>query len=286
MKRSYLRNFVCTGLCLGVLLVISCQPQPKIFRESTMNSAYPISIVYFSEVPKSRMDYVPLIEAIAEDEPAAIILKFFFDEPGTGDANFIETLAAFDNILTQGSLLLEQIAPPDPGVLEWASITSDAPKPDELNIVLPYPEIAENIAAVGLVDFPVRGDELQGLYLAIESGGYLFPSLALATLSVLSGHEITYRGDTLYVGDLEFPDPENMVTLQVSRPGFYPSFDVDEVLDSSDETVLFENHVVLIYVDIPEVRRLRAGYDSAHNNAELVADSINTLLLGVDYPWQ
>ncbi len=282
MGKTFLRIMLGFAMLVSMLLMVSCDSQPKITLESTMNDAYTISIVYFPSIPESRLEYIPLIEAIENDEPAAIILKFFFDEPRAEDASFAEALAAYENIITQSSLLLEQIAPSDPAVIQSFSIYSESPQPDEINIVLPNDKISGSFAALGLTDFPVQGEELQGFDLVTKSNGYLFPSIALVTLSFLTGQEIEYQPDSIRVGDIVFPDPAMTMNLQISESGFFPRYELSEVLDKPSDSVLFSGHIVLVYVDIPEVWRFRAGYGSAHNNAEIVADSINTILLKVE----
>jgi len=118
-------------------------------------------------------------------------------------------------------------------------------------------------------DFPVYSN----------SHGCFLPSLALISAAFLLDSEIYLDGNTLLIGQRDVILRENRYTLDLSEPErLYPVHSMIDVLDGHPDDYDFNGKVIILFIDNPDVRSITSKYKKSHNPAEIVADSLNTLL--------
>ncbi len=112
-----------------------------------------------------------------------------------------------------------------------------------------------------------------------EVNGYYFPSLALKTAMLVTGSEPEFIDGRIFISDKEITRSDGLLTLDLSKPkSFYNSYFLIDIINRKKGETDFNNKIVIVYIEDPSVRNIKSRYYTRHNNAEIVADSINTIL--------
>ncbi len=87
------------------------------------------------------------------------------------------------------------------------------------------------------------------------------------------------KDDLMFLGNKVITDSEGLLKLDLSEPKkINKTYSFVEVLNRNRGEMDFQNEIAIIYLENPKVRSIESGYKGLHNNAEILADSINTLL--------
>jgi len=273
---------------LIILILGACSKQNSYQMVSEMNTLYPIEIIYVDEAtqkklgefPFERSHHAKLIENIQKDTPAAIVLKFFFDTETEHDQALATTLKKYNNVFTQASVYSATDAKISPKELERYSIpVNNVELADNDKILLPNNTLLNEFAGLGTVGVRLTTDnEIIGGFSIEKTKGVFIPNLSLSLVKELSRKEVSIDSTTLRIGNKAIELGEDqLLPLDLSKPNtLYPIHSYLDVLEN--DTANFENKIVIIYIEDPAVRYIKSKYNEAHNNAELVADNINTLL--------
>lgn len=253
-----------------------------------MNDLYPIEIIYFDSqterelgpFPIKRSVYGDLIEKVESRDPALVILKFFLDSESEEDEALAEVIGRYDNVFSQASLLLEPLTEPSVDVLDNMAVGSDdTPVSGPVELVAPNQSLFDSFTGVGLVDFTGDKGVFEDFPVYVEYQGWKRPSLALISAAFLIDKEIRIDEESLWIGGNEIPLRDNRYTLDLSEPEtLYPVHSMIDVLSGNPRILDFKGKVIVVFIDNPAVRSIKSEYDKLHNPAEIVADSINTLL--------
>jgi len=275
-------------IAVFLLFLTSCDEQ-NYEMISEMNNLHPIEIVYYTaesdsglgEFPVERSIYGDLIEEIEKDEPAFIILKFFFDSEKKQDLALSNTIVKYNNILTQATTGLDPVRITPDSVLEKLSLDNISFKSvDQKQIVLPNDTLLNSFSGIGMVDFiSSNKNEYLNFQLISQVRGYYFPSLALKMGMMITGSEPAYKKDSINLGGKELLSINGMFRIDLSEPhGLYETYSFVEVLNRSKGDIDFSNKIIIVFIEDPAVRNVKSEYGKLHNAAEIVADSINTVL--------
>ena len=256
---------------------------------SEMNNIHPIEIVYYvaesdaelGEFPVDRSVYADLIDEIEKDEPAYIILKFFYDSKKDQDLALSNTTEKYNNILTQATTGLVPVRITPDSVLENLSLNNISLKSiDHKQIVLPNDALLNSFSGIGMVDFiSSNKNEYLNLQLISQVRGYYLPSLALKMGMMITGSEPVYKKDSINLDGKDLLTMNGMFRIDLSEPhGLYKTFSFVEVLNRSKEDIDFFDKIIILFIEDPAVRNVKSKYGKLHNAAEIVADSINTVL--------
>ena len=283
MKKVY---YVLVAVFL--LFLTSCDEQ-NYEMKSEMNNMHPIEIVYYVAesdaglgiFPVNRNIYSNLIEEIEKDEPAYIILKFFFDSEKDQDLALSNTIGKYNNILTQATTGLAPVRITPDSVLEKLSLDNISFKSiDHKQIVLPNDTLLNSFSGIGMVDFiSSKKNEYLSFQLISQVRGYYLPSLALKMGMMIMGSEPVYKKDSINLGGKELLTTNEMFRIDLSEPHLlYKTYSFVEVLNRNKGDIDFSNKIIIVFIEDPAVRNVKSEYGKLHNAAEIVADSINTVL--------
>ena len=271
-----------------ILLFLSCSIEANYNMKSEMNDLHPIEIIYFDsnsqkelgEFPINRKYYGDLILEIEKDEPAYIILKFFFDTEKNEDILLSDTINQYDNILSQATTVLTPLTDTSEVVLQ--SLALDNMEIDIRNneqIVLPNPTLLNSFSGIGLVDFITDGSKYLDFPIVSKINGQFLPSLALTVGMNVTQSKPSIRNDVLTMGEKEIPLTDGLFKIDLSEPNqLYTTYSLIDVLNRKIGEMDFNNKIVIVFIDNESVRKIKSSYDDFHNSAEIVADSINSLL--------
>ena len=284
MKKVY---FIFVTVTL--LFITACVDKPNYEMISEMNNMHTIEIVYYTaesdtelgEFPVSRNLYGDLIEEIEKDEPAYIILKFFFDTKKDQDLELSNTIGKYNNILTQATTGLEPVRITPDSVLEILSLDNINLKSiDNKQIVLPNNTLLNSFSGIGIVDFiSTNSNEYLNCPLISQVKGYYFPTLALKMGMLITDSEPVYKNGTTSLGGKDLLTEDGMFRIDLSEPQeFYKTYSFVEVLNRNKEVINFSDKIIIVFIEDPAVRNVKSKYGKFHNDAEIVADSINTIL--------
>ncbi|MBN2658356.1 MAG: CHASE2 domain-containing protein [Spirochaetales bacterium] len=276
-------------LFVFISMFISCSDKTHYRMVSEMNRLHPIEIIYFDSdterelgpFPVKRSVYGELIEKLESRDPALVILKFFLDSESEEDEALAEVIGRYDNVYTQASLLLEPVTEPTAGVLDKMAVGSDeSPVTTEpVELVVPNSVLFDSFAGVGLVDFTGNKGQFEDFPVFTEYQGRVLPSLALISAAFLVDEDIRIDGESLRIGLREIALRDSLYTLDLSGPeALYPVHSMIDVLNGDPRKFDFNGKVIIVFIDNPEIRSIKSEYGKRHNPAEIVADSINTLL--------
>lgn len=282
-----MKRFTITVFCL--ILIFSCSDKPNYRMVSEMNDLYPIEIIYFDSdterelgpFPVKRSVYGDLIEIVESRDPALVILKFFLDSESEEDEALAEVIGRYGNVFSQASLLLEPLTEPSVDVLDNMAVGSDdTPVSGPVELVAPNQSLFDNFTGVGLVDFTGDKGVFEDFPVYVEYQGWKLPSLALISAAFLIDEEIRIEGKSLWIGPNEIVlQDNNEYLLDLSEPeALYPVHLMIDVLNGNPRNLDFKGKVIIVFIDNPAVRSIKSEYDKLHNPAEIIADSINTLL--------
>ena len=288
MKKVY---FV---LVAGFLLFFTSCDEQNYEIISEMNNIHSIEIVYYTaesdselgEFPVSRNVYSDLLEEIEKDKPAYIILKFFFDSEKDQDLELSNTIVKYNNILTQATTGLDPMKISPDSVLEKLSLDNISFKSvDHEQIVLPNDTLLSSFAGIGMVDFiSSNKNEYLNFQLISQVRGYYLPSLALKMGMMITGSEPVYKKDSIDLGGKELLITNGMFRIDLSEPHLlYKTYSFVEVLNRNKGDIDFSNKIIIVFIEDPAVRNVKSKYGKLHNAAEIVADSINTVLKKLEW---
>lgn len=285
MSRLFIRPLVAiAAMLLSCFQAVPAETSPPYRKVTVLNHHHPISIIYVDEAsqkalgkfPIDRRHYADLIARLARAKPRCLVLKFFFTDPRPGDAELIRVLQSVTNVLTQfGGVTqdegysLTQLAP-------WARGANTFSFPDFPHARPPTPELAKAFSSAGTVNLSGRN----AFFLVTSIRGILYPSLPLAVLEhELAATAVVHR-DHVTVGKVSLPlRPDGTFTFDASEPGkLYLAYSFVDVLSGRVPAATFTDQIVLVFARTPEVPRFQLGYEQAHDPAELIADTINTVL--------
>lgn len=279
-------------VAIFLLFLTSCDEQ-NYEMKSEMNNMHPIEIVYYAaesdaelgKFPVDRSVYGDLIEEIEKDEPAYIILKFFFDSEKDQDLALSNTIEKYNNILTQATTGLDPVKISPDSVLEKLSLDNMSFKSvDHEQIVLPNDTLLNSFSGIGIVDFiSSKKNEYLSFQLISQVRGYYLPSLALKMGMMIMGSEPVYKKDSINLGGKELLTTNEMFRIDLSEPhGLYGTYSFVEVLNRSKGDIDFSDKIIIVFIEDPAVRNVTSEYGKLHNAAEIVADSINTVLKNLE----
>lgn len=272
-----------------LLFITACDDEPNYEMISEMNSMHPIEIVYYSaeldselgKFPVKRSVYGDLIDEIEKDNPAFIILKFFFDTEKDKDMELANTIGKYNNVLTQATTGLEPVRVTPDSVLEKLSLDNLSLKSiDHKQIVIPNNTLLNSFSGIGMVDFISNNKkEYINFQLISQVRGYYLPSLALEVGMKITGSEPVYNKNKFSLKGKELSGKNGLFRIDLSEPRkLYKTYTFTEVLNRNKEEISFKNKIIIVFIEDPAVRNVKSKYGKLHNDAEIVADSINTIL--------
>ena len=276
-------------VAIFLLFITSCEEEPNYEMISEMNKIHPIEIVYYTAesdaeigpFPVNRNVYSELIEEMEKDEPAYIILKFFFDSEKEQDLALSNTIKKYNNILTQATTVLDPVKITPDSVLEKLSLNNISFKSiDQKQIVLPNDILLNSFSGIGMVDFiSSNKNEYLSFQLISQVRGFYLPSLALKMGMMITDSEPVYKKNSINLGGKELLTTNGMFRIDLSEPHLlYKTYSFVEVLNRNKGDIDFSNKIIIVFIEDPAVRNVISKYGKLHNDAEIVADSINTVL--------
>lgn len=260
------------------------QDAPAYRSVTQLNSRHPISVIYVDEAsqkelgkfPLDRRHYADLLTRLAPTKPRYVVLKFFFTDPRPGDAALIRALQSATNVLTQFAGVDQDEGYSVAQLASWARGSNTFSFPDFPHAWPPTPELAKAFTAAGTVN----GGTQDGFFFVTSIRGIVYPSLPLVVLERELGRPAVIQRDHVTVGKVRVPlRPDGTFTFDLSEPGkLYPAHSFVDVLAGRVSANTFSNHVVLVFAQTPDAPVFRSSYAQPHGAAEIVADTINTVL--------
>jgi hypothetical protein len=286
LKKLYL-------IILSSLIIIGCSTQKANYSMlSEMNLLHPIEIIYFDDntakaigdFPIDRKYHADILDIIEASSPKAVILKFFFDSNTESDQALHNAISKYDNVFTQTTSLISSDEPINLNQVKELSLQNfniqNLSSSD--SILLPNNTIFQDFAGIGFVDMKTKNNSYKNYSIVSKVGDYILPSLALSIASYVSNSDPAFKEDKLILGDKKIETNKGYLKIDLSIPGdFYKTHSFIDILNKSDEAD-FYNKIVIVYIDHQSVRRISSDYGMVHNNAEIIADSINTMLKGLE----
>ena len=96
---------------------------------------------------------------------------------------------------------------------------------------------------------------------------------------MITGSEPVYKKDSINLGGKELLNANGMFRIDLSEPhGLYEIYSFVEVLNRNKGDIDFSDKIIIVFIEDPAVRNIISEYEKLHNAAEIVADSINTVL--------
>lgn len=282
LKRLYL-------IIITIFIVIGCSTQKANYSMiSEMNHQYPIEIIYYDkktakeigDFPIDRKYYAEILDAIEASSPKAVVLKFFFDSKTESDKALHNTISKYNNVFTQTT---SHILPEEPinfdHVKELSLQNFDIPDLSSSDsILLPNNTIFQDFTGIGFVDVITKNNLYMNFPIVSKVQDYILPSLALSIAGYVSNSKPVFKDDKLILGDKKIETNKGFLKIDLSKPGeFYKTHSFIDILNKSDEFDFYKK-IVIVYIDHQSVKRISSDYGVVHNNAEIIADSINTML--------
>jgi len=289
-----------------VIFLNACSNRSSSYQlVSEMNTLHPIEIIYIDDKTRKMHDAQPferrfhakVIDSIQKDQPAAIILKFFFDKdyPDTlQDRVLRESLDKYNNVLTQTTAVLPPVYEADFSEIKKHSLKHTISKHtedkttqnhaiDQLvnndTLLLPNKTLLDGFSGIGSVDISIdQNKQLLSIPALTKAYGELIPNLSLVTVATVLNQAIELKDGVISIQDQKIPlDRHLNLPLDLSEPrSLYKTHSYLDALNNKVGNM--KDKIVIIYVDDPAVRYVKSDYEAPHNNAEIIADSINTLL--------
>jgi hypothetical protein len=276
-----------------ILFLVGCNSQKANYTMiSEMNNINPIDIIYFDDktaneignFPINRKYYAEILDIIEESSPKIVILKFFFDSSTESDQILHNSISKYDNVFTQTTSF---IIPEKPAELQQIKKLSlqDFEIPEissSDSILLPNNIIIDDFAGIGFVDLVTNKKYYKNYPIVSKVGDFYIPSLALSIGRYISETDPIFDNNELILGDKSFNALNGYLRIDLSKPGaLYKTHSFIDILNKTDRTD-FKNKIVMIYIDHPSVNTISSEYNLVHNNAEIIADTINTMLKGLE----
>jgi CHASE2 domain-containing sensor protein len=269
---------------LFLYLVMRPQTLPAYRTVTQLNHHHPISIIYVDEASQKALGKFPidrryfgeLVTRLSPAKPRFVVLKFFFTDPRPGDAALIQALQSVTNVLTQFGGVPQDEGYSVAQLARWSRGSNTFSFPDFPHAWPPTPELAKAFTAAGTVNLSAD----HGFSLVTSIRGIVYPSLPLAVLEQELATTAVIHRDQVTVGKISVPlRPDGTFTFDLSEPGkLYPAYSFVEVLTGRVPAATFSNQIVLVFAKTPDAPSFQLGYPQPHDAAELVADTINTVL--------
>lgn len=272
-----------------ILNLTSCKSNiPNYNMISGMNNSYTIEIVYFDEKTSNELGEFPvsrdysarLIHEIEKDNPKILIMKFFYDMPTENDTDFINALSMYDNIFTQATTILKPDESVSKETIEQFCLRDFYIENLENNetILLPYHEFINDFNGIGLVDMITNDNEYLDFPIVSKVQNMFFPSLALKICMNIANTEPVYKNGNIFLDDVIIEAPYGMYKIDLSEPkSLYKTHSFIDIINGTSESN-FTGKIVIVFIEDPSVRQIKSEYNSLHNNAEIIADTINSIL--------
>ncbi len=278
---------VAVTVATALLFLFRCAHAPTSppYRTVTqLNRHHPISIIYVDEASQKALGKFPidrryfgeLVARLSPAKPRFVVLKFFFTDPRPGDAALIRALQSATNVLTQFGGVPQDEGYSVAQLARWSRGSNTFSFPDFPHAWPPTPELAKSFTAAGTVNLSAD----HGVYLVTSIRGIVYPSLPLAVLEQELGTPAVVQRDHVVVGKVSVPlRPDGTFIFDLSEPGkLYPTYSFVEVLTGRVPATTFTNQIVLVFAKTPDAPVFQLGYPQPHDAAELMADTINTVL--------
>ena len=272
---------------ITLFLFSSCSEKKNYEMTSEMNKRHQIELVYFDEesertygeFPVSRKYIAQLVDVIEQDEPAYVVLKFFYDAETEDDHFLSETLQKYHNIFTQTSAILKPLSPVSDEDIKKYSLSEITSKGKvSSTLIIPNNTLSDGFDGIGLVDFITKEGRYRNFPVFSNVRGNSIPSLALALVTDMTKEVPQLEDDFLVLGATKIEAPGGFMKIDLSEPeSLYPIHSFAGILDSSDEHD-FSNKIIIVFIENEGVRTISSDYAGLHNSAEIVADSINSFL--------
>ena len=257
-----------------------------------MNLLHPIEIIYIDDetarelgdFPIDRKYYADILDIIEASSPKAVILKFFFDTTTESDQILHNAISKYSNVFTQTtSFIPSEIHTELDQIKDLRLQNFDIPNLSSTDsILLPNSTIINDFAGIGFVDMITKKNLYLNYPICSKVGDYIFPSLALSISSYVSNSDPDFIENELILGEKKIKAINGFLKIDLSKPGaFYTTHSFIDILKESEKTN-FNNKIVIVYIDHQIVKRISSDYGMIHNNAEIIADSINTMLKGLE----
>ena len=269
---------------LSCFQAVPAETTPPYRKVTELNRHHPISILYVDEAsqkalgkfPIDRRHYADLLTQLAPAKPRFVVLKFFFTDPRPGDAALIRALQTETNVLTQFGGVPQDEGYSVAQLARWSRGSNTFSFPDFPHVWPPTPDLAKSFTAAGTVNLSTD----HGFFLVTSIRGIDYPSLSLAVLEQELAASAVIHRDRVTAGKVSIPlRPDGTFTFDLSEPGkLYPAYSFVEVLTGRVPATTFSNQIVLVFARTPEAPLFPLGYPRPHDAAELVADTINTVL--------
>jgi len=253
---------------------------------SEMNSIHPIEIIYIDQktqaelgnFPIDRKYYAEIIDIIENDNPKLIFLKFFFDTKSESDQILESALLSYKNIVTQSTTLLEPSKDQINNYNNYSIPNIEIETYQYEHMLLPNPQLLKGFDGLGLVDFITEDNKYKNLRLISKVGNYYIPSIALKIGMIVNNTQTYQKEDGIYLGKSRKISDDEYLAIDLSEPNnFYKTYSFIDIINHEIQHD-FENKIIIIYIEDSAVRQISSEYGVPHNNAEIVADSINTIL--------
>ena len=274
-------------LFLFVLLLFSCEDSEN-YLENQLNKKYNITIVYIDEKSidsiggvdnLDRSYYSKIIEELETNNPEYIVLKFILDTDKEKDEALINTLAQHNNIILEAAHMAE---------LNNIVDAFNSLQIDDIDYFVDYEtglgpnrKFLANSPAIGYANMLIDGNDFIGMNMVVRIKNAVYPSLALKVLQLASRENYKIENESININGIEkHLDPEGTSPMGITDSNFYQSYSALDLLskkyDSDDMT---DSIVIIAFME--EKNQLIKFQEIEKTRAELVADSINTLL--IDY---
>ncbi len=221
-----------------------------------------------------------LFDRIEPANPKYIILKFFFTSPKENDSTLINCLQKYDNILTQAACISEPSEFSTKPIKQFNIGKNEFKFPNYTNAWIPYPELARCFEGIGFVNVLIDGGDFKEFQIVNSLENILYPSLPLLILQKEIGEDIKIRGNEILIGSVTIPlNNRGSFKINLSEPSkFYPTYSFTDIIKNAVNLDIFNNNIVIIFMNTEMAPQLKSVYKRNHNAAEIVADAINTVL--------
>lgn len=206
------------------------------------------------------------------------MLKFFFDQKRDEDIELYNVISRYDNILTQSTTQIQSDIEIDDYLRGLKNFNVNLKMKDSENLLIPNENLINGFNGVGLVDFIADDLEYRNFPLFRKVRGKYIPSLATIILMNEIKSDLTVTDDNISFENISIAHEDGYMKIDLSKPkGLYHTHSMIDILNNRTTTD-FENKIVIIFIENEMVRNVKSTYNEMHNKAEIVADSINTIL--------
>jgi adenylate cyclase len=200
-----------------------------------------------------------IVEELSQDGAKAVAFDALFCEQEKNDPYFASCMSRAGNVvlpmvfdlgIPEGSTLSV------PEFLFPSAIASGSGEPLSLpvakSVLLPLPELAENAVALGHINMiPERDGVLRRLAMAVDYGGYVYPSLALWPVILFQGipkEKIVLERNGIRFGDRFVPTDQHgrLIINYHGKEATFPHLSCVKLLEGKLSEAIFRDKIVLI----------------------------------------